>query len=114
VPLLVAARLTALDPYTEFGYSLQQWHPDRHRGDDLAKRRFQQIQEAYEGEPGHLLAAAPGLLACLSSHHSLVLPAVLIDSRKRETYDLKLVHLLDVEVRVAVAVIQQALGCCSE
>eukprot|EP00882_Tetradesmus_deserticola_P009901 GHRQ01010462.1.p1 GENE.GHRQ01010462.1~~GHRQ01010462.1.p1 ORF type:complete len:147 (+),score=3.06 GHRQ01010462.1:350-790(+) len=49
---------------------LQQWHPDRHRGDELAKRRFQQIQEAYE---------------------------VLIDSRTRETYDLKLVHLLDVE-----------------
>eukprot|EP00882_Tetradesmus_deserticola_P001970 GHRQ01002110.1.p1 GENE.GHRQ01002110.1~~GHRQ01002110.1.p1 ORF type:complete len:119 (+),score=6.82 GHRQ01002110.1:350-706(+) len=48
----------------------RQWHPDRHRGDELAKRRFQQIQEAYE---------------------------VLIDSRTRETYDLKLVHLLDVE-----------------
>lgn len=26
--------------------------------------------------------------------------AVLMDSRKRETYDLKLVHLLDVEVSV--------------
>ena len=30
----------------------QQWHPDRHRGDDggAAQRRFQEIQEAYEGE----------------------------------------------------------------
>eukprot|EP00878_Enallax_costatus_P004740 GHUV01004989.1.p1 GENE.GHUV01004989.1~~GHUV01004989.1.p1 ORF type:complete len:118 (+),score=10.67 GHUV01004989.1:250-603(+) len=48
----------------------RQWHPDRHRGDDLAKRRFQQIQEAYE---------------------------VLMDTRKRQSYDLKLVHLLPVE-----------------
>lgn len=51
----------------------QQWHPDRHRGDDLAKRRFQQIQEAYE---------------------------VLMDAGKRQSYDLKLVHLLPVEVRL--------------
>lgn len=50
---------------------LQQWHPDRHRGDDLAKRRFQQIQEAYE---------------------------VLMDTGKRQSYDLKLVHLLPLEV----------------
>jgi curved DNA-binding protein CbpA len=48
----------------------RQWHPDRHKGDDFAKRRFQQIQEAYE---------------------------VLIDSRSRQTYDLRLVHLLNVE-----------------
>lgn len=41
----------------------------------MAKRRFQQIQEAYE---------------------------VLIDSRKRQSYDLRLVHLLPVEVRAPV------------
>ncbi len=28
----------------------RQWHPDRHRGDDTAKMRFQEIAEAYEGE----------------------------------------------------------------
>lgn len=48
----------------------RQWHPDRHKGDDAAKQRFQQIQEAYE---------------------------VLIDARRRQMYDLRLVHLLDVE-----------------
>lgn len=48
----------------------RQWHPDRHKGDEVAKRRFQQIQEAYE---------------------------VLIDQSKRQCYDLRLVHLLDVE-----------------
>lgn len=45
---LLVDSLTAIDPYSYNGYALQQWHPDRHRGDDLAKRRFQQIQEAYE------------------------------------------------------------------
>lgn len=32
----------------------QQWHPDRHRGEDCgaAQRRFQEIQEAYESERG--------------------------------------------------------------
>lgn len=48
----------------------RQWHPDRHRGDDVAKRRFQEIQQAYE---------------------------VLMDKRKRQDYDLRLLHLLDVE-----------------
>eukprot|EP00877_Chromochloris_zofingiensis_P007064 jgi/Chrzof1/2610/Cz11g22110.t1 len=48
----------------------RQWHPDRHRGDDIAKRRFQEIQQAYE---------------------------VLMDTRKRQLYDLQLLHLLDVE-----------------
>eukprot|EP00878_Enallax_costatus_P021210 GHUV01022448.1.p1 GENE.GHUV01022448.1~~GHUV01022448.1.p1 ORF type:complete len:183 (+),score=14.72 GHUV01022448.1:250-798(+) len=57
----------------------RQWHPDRHRGDDLAKRRFQQIQEAYE---------------------------VLMDTRKRQSYDLKLVHLLPVEVSFIIC------SCC--
>jgi len=48
----------------------RQWHPDRHKGDDLAKRRFQEIQQAYE---------------------------VLMDTSKRQDYDLQLLHLLDVE-----------------
>jgi hypothetical protein len=89
---------------------MQQWHPDRHRGDELAKRRFQQIQEAYEGKPEHLPAAAHCESTGFSFTHPFLLPAVLIDSRKRETYDLKLVHLLDVEVCVAVAVQEQLAG----
>lgn len=45
---------------------LQQWHPDRHKGDDAAKRRFQEIQQAYEGRrglPGSLVVQ----LLCYSS-----------------------------------------------
>jgi hypothetical protein len=106
VPLLLVARLKAADPHNGYGFCLQQWHPDRHRGDDLAKRRFQQIQEAYEGKPVHVLAAAPLCMVDMLISHGCVLPAVLIDSRRRETYDLKLVHLLDVEVCMAVAVLR--------
>jgi hypothetical protein len=106
VPLLLVARLKAADLHKRYGLCLQQWHPDRHRGDDLAKRRFQQIQEAYEGKPGLVLAAAPVCMVHTTSTQGSVLPAVLIDSRRRETYDLKLVHLLDVEVCMAVAVLR--------
>ena len=50
----------------------QEWHPDRHQGDDAAKRRFQEVSAAYD---------------------------VLIDGDKRERYDLRpeVLHRLDVE-----------------
>ncbi|PNH07626.1 Chaperone protein dnaJ 1, mitochondrial [Tetrabaena socialis] len=46
------------------------WHPDRHRGAEGAKRKFQQIQCAYE---------------------------VLSDESRRASYDLQWLDLLDVE-----------------
>lgn len=46
------------------------WHPDRHGGSDSAKRKFQQIQCAYE---------------------------VLSNDRRRASYDLQWLELLDVE-----------------
>lgn len=46
------------------------WHPDRHRGEGDAKKRFQEIQGAYE---------------------------VLSDPQRRAQYDLGLLDLLDVE-----------------
>jgi curved DNA-binding protein CbpA len=28
---------------------VQKWHPDKHKGEDFARAKFQEINEAYQG-----------------------------------------------------------------